>query len=532
MRTFSALEKRTTIIAVMVVFLLSALDQTIVSTAMPRIIAELHGLDLYAWVTTAYLLTSTIAVPIWGKLSDHFGRKPILLAGIGFFLVGSWLCGLAGEFGSLPILGSGMVQLIVFRALQGIGGGALFTTAFAIIGDLFEPRERAKFAGLFGSVFAIASVIGPIVGGFFTDHGTVTLGGHVVAGWRWVFYVNLPLSLVALFMIIMKMPKVGEQRPGRIDVLGAVLIITTFTPFLLALTWGGGAHPWGSPLILGLLAVAGLSLGLFLYVERIVANPIVPLELFSGKVFCTANAAGFTISMAFMGSMVFLPLYMQIGQGVAATASGLAMLPLMGGMIASSTVCGLVVSRLGRYKPMMVAGGALLVIGAGLLCLVGPHTSQLDLAWRLLIMGIGLGPPQSLFNLAIQNDAAPHQMGVATSSTQFIRQIGSTMGVALFGAVLSHAVAVEFDRRLPPAPPGVERKVDLGALHGMAAAGPGPTSPAAAAAALQMREGLTAAILVVFRTSFGLVLFGVLLSLLVPDRPLKGRHKPDPAAAH
>ena len=531
MRIFTALEKRLTITAVMVVFLLSALDQTIVSTAMPRIIAELHGLDLYAWVTTAYLLTSTIAVPIWGKLSDHFGRKPILIAGISLFVVGSWLCGLSGEFGDLPIVGSGMVQLIVFRALQGLGGGALFTTAFAIIGDLFDPRERAKFAGLFGSVFDLSSVIGPIVGGFFTDHGTVTLAGHVVAGWRWVFYVNLPLSLLALFMIIVKMPTIGEHRGGRIDFLGALLIITTFTPFLLALTWGGHDHAWTSPLILSRLGVAAASIVGFLALERVVTDPIIPLSLFKNKVFCTANAASFVIGMAFMGSMIFLPLYMQIGQGVKATDSGLSMLPLMGGMILSSSATGFLVSRMGQYKPMMLAGGVVLVIGAGLLCLVGPDTSRLDLAWRLLVSGVGLGPPQSLFNLAIQNAAAPHQMGVATSSTQFIRQIGSTIGVAVFGAVLTHSVTTEFERRLPPPPPGVERHMDMGALRGMSA-GPAPPSGPAAALARQMREGLTAASVVCFRTSFMLVIGGVLLTLLVPNLPLRSRAKVEGPPAH
>ena len=209
-QTFTDTERRTTLAGLMIVFLLSALDQTVVSTAMPRIIAELNGLTLYSWVTTAYLLTSTVMVPIWGKLGDIYGRKPILLAGIAIFLAGSWLSGLSGEFG--PVLGlSGMVQLIVFRALQGIGGGALFTTAFAIIADLYPPRERGKFAGIFGSVFGLASVLGPLIGGYFTDHGTVHLGGQVIAGWRWVFYVNLPLSLLSLFMILVKMPPLEHR---------------------------------------------------------------------------------------------------------------------------------------------------------------------------------------------------------------------------------------------------------------------------------------------------------------------------------
>src|ERR1700749_2580369 len=238
----------------MIVFLLSALDQTIVFTAMPVIISQLHGLELYAWVTTAYLLSSTVMVPIWGKLGDLYGRKPILLAGIGLFLFGSWLAGLAGEFGDLPLLGGGMIQLIVFRAVQGLGGGALFTTAFAIIADLFPPRERGKFAGLFGSVFGLASAIGPLIGGYFTDHGTVTLAGHVVAGWRWVFYLNLPVGLVALFMVIARMPKLSHASKGKVDYLGALLIVTAGVTLLLALTFGGQKYAWVSPQVLGLFA--------------------------------------------------------------------------------------------------------------------------------------------------------------------------------------------------------------------------------------------------------------------------------------
>src|ERR1700743_753607 len=243
MQNFPAAERRITLIGVMIVFLLSALDQTIVATAMPTIISQLHGLNLYAWVTTAYLLSSTVMVPIWGKLGDSHGRKTILIWGIGLFLLGSWLSGLSGEFGDLPLLGSGMVQLIFFRAIQGLGGGALFTTAFAIIADLFPPRERGRFSGLFGSVFGVASTIGPLLGGYFTDHGTVTIAGHVIAGWRWVFYLTLPMGMIALFMVIAKMPKLSHAAKGKIDFLGALLIVAACVPLLLGLTLGGQKYP-------------------------------------------------------------------------------------------------------------------------------------------------------------------------------------------------------------------------------------------------------------------------------------------------
>src|SRR5271156_549011 len=289
MAHFTDAERKITIIGVMIVFLLSALDQTIVSTAMPVIISQLHGLELYAWVTTAYLLSSTVMVPIWGKLGDLYGRKGVLLAGIALFLLGSWLSGLAGEFGDVPLLGGGVLQLIVFRAIQGLGGGALFTTAFAIIADLYPPRERGRFSGLFGGVFGLASAIGPLLGGYFTDHGTVTFGGHVIEGWRWVFYLNLPLGLIALFMVIAKMPKLSHAAKGSIDYLGAVLIVASCVPLLLALTFGGQKYAWDSPAILGLLAMFLVCTTMFVLVEKNLKDPIIHMELFSNRVFAWGN---------------------------------------------------------------------------------------------------------------------------------------------------------------------------------------------------------------------------------------------------
>ena len=438
MAHFTDAERKITIIGVMIVFLLSALDQTIVSTAMPVIISQLHGLELYAWVTTAYLLSSTVMVPIWGKLGDLYGRKPILLAGIGLFLFGSWLSGLAGEFGTLPILGGGMVQLVVFRAVQGLGGGALFTTAFAIIADLFPPRERGKFAGLFGGVFGVASAVGPLLGGYFTDHGTVSIAGHTVEGWRWVFYLNLPVGLVALFMVIAKMPKLSHAAKGSIDYLGAVLIVAACVPLLLALTFGGQKYPWGSPLVIGLFSMFVICTVLFIVVEKRVKDPIIHMELFSNKVFAWANTAGFFSSMSFLSVVAFLPLFMQLGQGVQATTSGLSTLPLMIGLIAAATVSGRLVTRTGRYKPFMLVGMSILLIATFLMSQMTYHTTRLDLAWRMAILGVGLGPLQSLYGVAIQNAVPMNRIGVVTSANQFFRQIGSTVGVAIFGTLLTN----------------------------------------------------------------------------------------------
>lgn len=445
-------ERRLTLAALAVVVLLSALDQTIVATAMPRIIEELQGLSMYAWVTTAYLLTSTVSVPLYGKLSDQYGRKPILIIGVLLFLLGSALCGLSGEFGSLPVLGDGMMQLIMFRALQGLGAGALMTVSFAVMADLYPPRERGRLFGVFGSVFGLATVVGPFIGGFFTDHGTVTLLGYEVAGWRWVFYINLPLGALALFMIVYRMPVLRQGGGGDIDYFGAILLVSTVVTFLLALTLGGTRYAWGSPQIAGLLCVSAVSLVMFISAESHATEPIIPLHLFGIPTFRTATLGCFVMGMAFLGVVMFMPLYMQVVQGVSATQSGIALLPLMSALIFSSILSGRMVTRTGHYKWLMIAGGVILLAGVWSLTGIGPDTTQGDLAWRLALTGLGLGPAQTLFSLVIQNAAPSSEVGVATSMTQFSRQMGSTVGVALFGVFLTQSLTVELPKHVPRLP--------------------------------------------------------------------------------
>jgi EmrB/QacA subfamily drug resistance transporter len=525
-QTFTPEERKVTLAAIVIVFLLAALDQTIVSTAMPTIAAQLNGLNLYTWVTTSYLLSSTVMVPIYGKLNDIYGRKPVLVAGVCLFAFGSWLCGLSGEFGRLPLLGGAMTQLIVFRAVQGLGGGALFTSAFAIVADLFPPRERGKFSGALGSIFGLASLLGPLIGGFFTDLGPTRIGGVMIEGWRWIFYTNLPLSLLALFMILVKMPPLLHRHPGKIDFLGAGLIVLTFVPLLLALTWGGRDYPWDSSRILHLLGLAAVGLVLFLIVESRVSNPILSLGMFRQRVFATCNLAAFTLSMSFLGTVTFLPLFLQLGQGRAATASGLAMLPLMIGLILTAGVAGRLVTRTGRYKPFMLGGAVCLLLGVFLISRITPETSSLDLAWRLFIMGVGLGPLQSLFSLAVQNAAEPHQMGVATSASQFFRQIGSTVGVAVFGAVLSHNLAVGAAAlpRAPGAPPPVNltiNELETMAVAAMPNAPGGHAIPKLDAAA----QGLiSTSITGVFNAALIVLAVGFLFVLMIPELPLRQRH--------
>jgi len=459
--SITSAERRLTLAALAVVVLLSALDQTIVATAMPRIIEELQGLSMYAWVTTAYMLTSTVSVPLYGKLSDQYGRKRILILGVVVFLVGSALCGLSGEFGSLPVLGDGMMQLVVFRALQGLGAGALMTVSFAVMADMYPPRERGRLFGVFGSVFGLATVVGPFIGGFFTDHGTVSLGAFVIAGWRWVFYVNLPLGALALFMIVYRMPALRKGGGGDIDYLGAVLIVITAASLLLGLTLGGTHYAWDSLHILGLFAVSLLMLAIFIWVEGRAREPILPLHLFSIPTFRIATLGSFVMSMAFLGVVMFMPLYMQAVQGVSATQSGVALLPLMLTLIVSSIGSGRIVAHTGKYKGLMVGGGVLLVVGVVSLTGIDADTTQADLTWRLALTGLGLGPAQTLFSLVIQNAAPATQIGVATSMSQFSRQIGSTVGVAIFGTFLTHALTVELPRHVPQLPGVHTAQLDL-----------------------------------------------------------------------
>ncbi len=516
--------RRITVIALVIVLLLGALDQTIVSTAMPRIVAQLQGLSLYAWVTTVYLLSSTVMVPIWGKLGDLYGRKIILVWGVSIFILGSALCGLSGEFGSLPLLGGGMTQLIAFRGLQGIGGGALFTSAFAVIADLYPPRERGKMSGYFGAVFGLASVVGPLIGGFLTQHGTTHFGRITIAGWRWVFYVNLPLSALALFMIIAKTPSLRAGRGGKIDVLGALLVVAAFAPLLLALSWGGHQYPWASPTILALLATTLVSLLLFVFVELRAPEPLLPLDLFRNKVFSVGNGASFVISMAFFGAITFVPLYLQLGIGVSATTSGMVLLPMMFGLILSSTISGRLVSRIGRYKPMMLFGAVMMLAGVLLMTRLTPQTTALGVSWRVFVLGLGLGPSQGLFALAVQNAVPLSRLGVATSSSQFFRQIGSTVGVAVFGAVMTQALSAEVAKA-----GGGGARVSLDKLQALAAQQAAPGAGHAAVDPL-LRIAFSRAIVDLFWVGAALAVVGLALVLALPELPLRQHHRPEPVA--
>jgi len=424
--------KRLILIGTLLGLFLAALDQTIVSTALPKIVRELNGLSLYSWVTTAYLLASTTLVPIYGKLSDIYGRKPVLMIGIVIFLLGSALCGLSGEAFLGNLFGGGMMQLVIFRGIQGLGAAALTSVAFSIIADIFAPAERGKYQGLFGAVFGLSSVIGPLLGGFLTDH----------ASWRWVFYVNVPIGLIALSFIFAKMPRLASGLKPKIDYLGALLIVIFSVPLLLALTFGADkTYAWTSAVVLGLFATSVVALIAFLFVESRHESPILPLSLFKNPTFAWGVTARFFIGAAFLGAILFLSLYLVNVQGVSATAAGTATIPLTLGLIFGAVLSGQLASRLGYYKILIVIGLFLMMGGFLLLSTLDADTAYGRVILYMVVLGLGIGPALPLFNLAIQNAVKPWEIGVATSSGQFFQQLGSVIGTAVFGAVLSSGLS-------------------------------------------------------------------------------------------
>ncbi|MGW4228908.1 DHA2 family efflux MFS transporter permease subunit [Streptomyces sp. NPDC004980] len=424
--------------ALLLGMLLAALDQTIVSTALPTIVSELGGLDHLSWVVTAYMLAATAATPLWGKLGDQYGRKKLFQTAIVIFLIGSALCGVAQN----------MPQLIGFRALQGLGGGGLMVLSMAIVGDIVTPRERGKYQGLFGAVFGVTSVLGPLLGGFFTEH----------LSWRWVFYINLPIGVVALLVIAAVLHIPVRRTKHTIDYLGTFLIASVATCLVLVASLGGTTWAWDSVQIIALAVLAVVLLVAFVHTERRAAEPVLPLKLFHIRTFSLVAVISFIIGFAMFGAMTYLPTFLQVVHGITPTMSGVHMLPMVFGMLITSTGSGQIVSRTGRWKIFPVAGTALTAAGLMLLHQLSENSSTLQMSIYFFVFGAGLGLVMQVLVLVAQNSVSYEDLGVATSGATFFRSIGASFGVAVFGTVFTNRLTGKLGEALAgrSLPPGVD----------------------------------------------------------------------------
>ncbi|WP_422117612.1 MDR family MFS transporter [Brachybacterium sp. UNK5269] len=485
----------------------ASLSQTIVGPAMPRIVAELGGVEHYSWIATAAMLVSAVAVPIVGKLSDLYGRRWFYLGGLAVFMIGAVLAGMA----------QGFWFLVFARAVQGLGMGTLMPLSQTIIGDIIPPRQRGKYQGIMGAVFGVTSIAGPLLGGVVTDH----------LGWRWLFYLTLPLGVVAFVFILKFLHLEKIDQHGRVDIAGILTLTPGLVIALLATTWGGGTYAWGSPLILGMYAVAAVFLVAFVIIETKVEEPLLPLGLLMKPIVALSVGASFAIAVAMFGAIIYIPVYAQGVMGVSATESGAILIPQSVAMILTSIIVGLLITRTGRYKPFLVLGGIVLVIGYWLLASLEYGTSQTHLTLVMIVIGLGLGLSMQVYTLVVQNVVSRRELGIATAAIQFFRNIGSTVGTALLGTVMASTMATSIPSRIAEL-----SEEELAALQESGAA----ADPAALENAVldpgalavlpdflveAVRRGLDDAMQAVFLVALPFVVVALALSLFVKQVPLR-----------